>query len=140
MLTDSEVASILAEAKVITANVRWRPVGGRSGEAYYLEATVLAPIQDVTLWLKGYKGRRNRSLALIYKGFPIKKITVHNQHTNPDGYVLRQPHKHAWNEAHDDREAYIPTDITFGDINVEFTGFLRQCNINLLGTYSAIMP
>ena len=67
-------------------------------------------------------------------------ITVHAKHPNPDGTIIRGPHKHKWNETYEDRQAYVPDDISFGDINREFQDFLKQCNIRLLGTYALMMP
>ena len=140
MLTNTEVATLLAEDKIITANVRWHSIGGKYGENYSLEATVLAPSSNTALRLAGRKGKRNRSFALLFGGDPIKMITVHAVHCNPDGTRIREPHKHTWDETYEDRQAYVPDDISFGDINREFQDFLKQCNIRLLGTYASIMP
>jgi hypothetical protein len=140
MLTNAEASALLNEEKIITANIHWRSVGGKHSENYALEATVLAPSRNVTLRLVGHKGKRNRSFALLYGGDPIKMITAHHLHRNPDGKKIKKPHKHVWDEKYEDRKAYIPDDISFGDINREFQDFLKQCNIKLLGTYASIMP
>lgn len=91
MLTDTEVGELLAADKVITANLGWHSTASRHSEAYSLEATVLAPAQNATLKLVGRKGKANRSFALIYKGEPIKKSTVHRRHTNPRRHPSRCP-------------------------------------------------
>ena len=140
MLTNTEVAALLAQDKIITANIRWHSIGGKHSENYRLEATVLAPSSNTALRFTGRKGKRNRSFALLFGGDPIKMITVHAVHCNPDGTRIREPHKHTWDETYEDRQAYVPDDISFGDINREFQDFLKQCNIRLLGTYASIMP
>ena len=139
MLTNTEVSDLLSKDKVITANLHWLPKGGKFLERYFLEATVLLPSDNLLLRLTGNKGKRNRSFVLLYSGEPIKKLTIHYKHRNPDGTVIHGPHKHTWNEESDDRSAYVPDDIEFGDINTEFRGFLKQCNIKLLGTYAQIL-
>jgi hypothetical protein len=139
MLSNAEVNDLLAKEKIITANLRWRPKGGKYSENYTLEATVLLPEDNLILRLTGWKGKRNRSFVLLYSGDPIKKLTVHYKHRNPDGTMIYGPHKHAWDEENEDRNAYIPNDIEFGDVNSEFHGFLKQCHINLLGTYAPIL-
>jgi hypothetical protein len=54
--------------------------------------------------------------------------------------VFRQPHKHRWDDDHHDREAYIPTDIDFSDVNQAFFDFLGECNVTFHGTYQQIAP
>ena len=139
MLTNAEVSDLLDKDNIITANLHWHPKGGKYSERYFLEATVLLPVDNLILRLTGNKGKRNRSFVLLYSGDPIKKVTVHHKHRNPDGTIIYGPHKHTWDEVCDDRNAYVPDDINFGDINSEFHGFLKQCNIKLLGTYSPIL-
>ena len=56
-MTAAQVASILAEDKVITANLLWRPWGRRGAR---LEATVLATKSETRLKLFGYAGPTNK--------------------------------------------------------------------------------
>jgi hypothetical protein len=40
---------------------------------------------------------------------------------------------------HRDREAYIPDDIDFSDVNRAFFDFLKECNITLIGSYQPLI-
>ena len=136
MVTEVEALSILAERKVIGANLGW----SADGVFHRLEAKVLCMDSEEILVLKGTWGRTNRSFALLYRNTPIRKYTVHAYHRDPvTREVVRQPHKHRWDEEYRDGRVYIPDDIQIGDLNEEFMGFLDECNIELRGTYTPIM-
>lgn len=120
MVTAAEAEAILAEPKVIAVNFTWR----RQPRGYQLEATVMAMESQQTLRLLGYIGRKNRSFALLYQNTPIRKYTVHDRHRDPvTKEVIREPHKHQWNDEWQDRKAYIPDDIRIGDPNIELIDF-----------------
>ncbi len=139
MLSKAEAEALLAEEKLITANIRWQPLKSKSGRRYRFEVVVLVPSRNVALKLHGQVAKTNRSFVLIFGGDPIRKYTVHAKHRNPDGTVIREPHKHLWDEVNEDGYAYIPKDITPGDPNREFVDFLKQCNIRLLGSYTPFL-
>lgn len=128
MVTRAEAERILAEPKVIGANLSWR----KDGQVQRLEAKVLCEESGEMLVLKGYQGKRNRSFALLYRNEPIRKYTVHPYHVDP---VTRErvtgPHKHFWDDEWRDRRVYIPTDIRIGDPDEELADFLVECNIVL---------
>ena len=132
MVTVAEADAILASPKVIAANIAWRlfrPI-------YRLEATVLVLETNEFCYLKGTVGRTNRSLVILYKNFPIRKWTVHSHHRDPvTRVVVREPHKHRWDDLYKDRRVYIPDDIRVGDVNDELLDFLNECNITLRGNY-----
>ena len=136
MVTEAEAISILAEQKVIGANLSWTV----DGVIRRLEAKVLCIESEEILTFKGTLGKTNRSFVLLYKNTPIRKYTVHAYHRDPvTRNVIRQPHKHTWDEEYQDRRVYIPDDIRIGNLNDELMDFLKECNIQLRGSYSAIM-
>ena len=129
MVTEAEAQSILAELKVIGANLSWTV----DGVIRRLEAKALCVESEQILTLKGTWGKTNRSFALLYKNTPIRKYTVHASHRDPvTREVVRQPHKHTWDEEYQDRQVYIPDDIRIGNLNEELMDFLKECNIDSL--------
>ena len=133
MVTKSQADIMLAESKVIAANLVWR----LDRRAYRLEATILAEESGELLKLRGYVGWRNRSFALLYRNTPIRKYTVHPLHIDHEtGERTTEPHKHTWDEVNQDRKVYLPDDIRTGDANRELIDFLRECNITLRGAYT----
>ena len=126
----------MAEEKALAVNLVWR----RSGQAYRLEANVLALESKDVLSLRGYVGLKNRSFVLLYQNTPIRKYTVHDRHRDPvTREVVSGPHKHTWDEQWQDQRVYIPTDIDQRDPNSELLSFLSECNIELRGTYEGQM-
>ena len=133
MVTKAQAEIMLAEAKVIAANLVWR----FDRRSYRLEASVLAEESGELLKLRGYVGRRNRSFVLLYRNTPIRKYTVHHMHIDHEtGEKTTKPHKHTWDEINQDRKVYLPDDIRIGDANHELIDFLRECNITLRGAYA----
>ena len=136
MVTEAATQTILKEQKVIGANLSWTA----DGVFHRLEAKVLCLESEEILTLKGTWGKTNRSFVLLYKNTPIRKYTVHAYHRDPETReMVRQPHKHTWDEEYQDRRVYIPDDIRIGNLNEELMDFLEECNIELRGTYSPMM-
>ena len=136
MVTAAEANGLLKEDKVIGANVTWR----MDGNVSRLDATVLCIDSETTLSLRGYYGRKNRSFVLLYRTTPIRKHTVHASHKDPvTRQVVRQPHKHLWDDEWEDRRVYIPNDIRIVNLNEEFLDFLQECNIELRGNYAQLL-
>ena len=133
MVTAAEADGLIASAKVIAANLIWRFRRG----GYRMEATVLVKDSGEALRLVGYVGKKNRSFALLYRGIPIRKFTVHDRHTDPKtGERVTGPHKHWWDDEYEDNRVYIPDDIRIGHPNDELVDFLVECNIDLRASYS----
>ena len=138
MVTAAEADRVIAEDKVIDANLDWRVE--RNTQAFRLQVDVICRTSGELLSLRGYVGDPNRSFALLYRNSPIRKYTVHNYqpHREPlTGQVFREPHKHYWHDEHEDNVAYIPDDIRIGDPNEEILDFLRECNISVRGSYTS---
>ena len=134
MVTKALADQLLQQEKVIAANLVWR----QSGQSYRLEARALATSSGELLRLVGFVGIKNRSYALLHRNTPIRKYTVHDRHTNPNtGQVLREPHKHYWDDEWEDHLAYVPHDIRQGNPNEEILDFLKECNITLRGSYTS---
>ncbi len=135
-MTEAVANELLEENKVIGANVSWR----MDGHVSRLEATVLCIASERTLSLRGFYGKKNRSFVLLYRNTPIRKYTVHASHKDPvTRQVVRQPHKHWWDDEWEDRRVYIPNDIRIGNLNEEFLDFLQECNIELRGSYAQLL-
>lgn len=133
MVTKVQADAMLAESKVIAANLLWR----FDRRAYRLEASVLAEESGELLKLRGYVGRRNRSFVLLYRNTPIRKYTVHRWHIDHEtGEKTTEPHKHTWDEINQDRKIYLPDDVRIGNANHELVDFLQECNIALRGAYA----
>ena len=52
--------------------------------------------------------------------------------------VIYGPHKHIWDDDYEDEYAYVPNDIVVGNPNVELRDFLRECNVEVMGTMQAV--
>lgn len=147
MVSAAEADRLLAEDKVIAMNIFWRADGRGVGrrrthgqrsdiQTFKLEVSVLSLDSGELLSLRGSIGKTNRSFALLYKNYPIRKYTVHNRHRDPVTHIVyTEPHKHIWDDKWQDRRVYIPNDIRVGDPNQELEDFLNECNILLRGSY-----
>ena len=133
-ISTAEVETLVGEAKVITANLVWFT----DGSAFRLEAMVLVVATNQVLRLTGVHGSRNYSFCLLFNNYPIRRWCTRNAHKNPDGEMLSGPHKHRFDEIDGDHWAYKPTDITPTDTNEDLFQFLKECNIEITGTYQAI--
>ena len=134
-VSEEEAEEILAEHKLVTANLVW--IG--EGRRLKLEAMVLGIDSGRILSLRANVGVRNRSVALLYKNVRIRGYCTSRNHLNPGRVLIREPHKHRYDESNGDREAYVPNDIRFGNINEELMDFLIECNIEFRGTYQQVL-
>ena len=71
MVTAAEVDRVIAEDKVIDANLNWRV----ERNAYRLAAEVMCENSSETLTLHGTVGKKNRSFVLLYGNAAIRKYT-----------------------------------------------------------------
>lgn len=126
--------------KTIGESVIWRSQAGRTPR-WRFDASVVAPGVEEPLRLVGNYGKKSWGFALLLGNAPIRRCDCSlKDHRNPDGVVIAEPHKHRWDDVHHDREAYIPDDIDFSDVNRAFLGFLAECNVTLVGHYQPLMP
>lgn len=135
-MTEAQVGALLAEDKVITANLSWRPWGRRGSR---LEATVLAKESNIRLKLYGYVGPRQQSFSLLYESIDIRRLCLSNnaRHINRDKERFEGVHKHRFDESvAQSREAYRPNGIQQPvSIDDAFFAFLQECKIILQGAY-----
>ncbi len=131
-ITKAEADALIAEPKVISANINWR-VEQRWQRMD--DVTVLAESGEV-LRLTGKIGPYNRSYVVLYKNHPIRKWTFHRRTRAPDGSLIEGPHKHTWDDELADEYAYVPDNIRIGDPYEELEDFLKECNITVLGKIS----
>lgn len=132
----AEADRLVAAQKVVSAKLEWRCDAAGS---WRTQAKVLALDSHETLELRAQIGRRNYSFALLYQNQPIRRFTKHYRHPTPAG-VFTEPHKHVWDPALGDVEAYVPDDINpADDINDQFLAFCRECHIELLGEYQRVV-
>ena len=75
-------------------------------------------------------------IALVWSNVPVRRLDFTDQcHKNPDGSMICAPHKHRWDELNLGRDAYLPMDIDFTDVDTGLLGFLAECRIQLMGDY-----
>lgn len=140
--TRAEADEIIQQVKTIGEDVSWQAVPGCRTPRWHLRASIVAPQIHGTLRITGKYGKTNWAFTLLANDVPIRKLTYHRNapHRNPDGTTIRDPHKHRWDEINRDREAYVPDDIDFSDVNQAFLDFLHECNITLHGRYQQLIP
>ena len=63
-------------------------------------------------------------------------------HRNPDGNLIGEKHKHRWSDAHRDKQAYVPPDITAppSDPVLVWSQFCLECRIEHEGTLAPPPP
>jgi hypothetical protein len=138
-LPDKAKADVLSNTpKIIKEEaVQWKAAGE---DRYRLETRVFAPEMQCVLRLCGLKGRTNYGFTLLYRNYPIRKLTYHHRHRKPNGQSVYGLHKHTWDEEFRDGDCYVPNDIDpNSDINCMLKAFLREENIELLGSYQLLL-
>ena len=126
-------ANQLAQApKIIDDDMVWYTVNnGRR-----LKVAVMAVATNEFMELRVYVGQHNRSFTLLYRNLPIRRYCPQGYHRNPDHSIIRGPHKHTWDEQHQDSIAYVPNDIdAYADVDTQIFEFLSEQNITVLGNY-----
>jgi len=130
MVTQAEADALIAEPKLISANIVWR--SWQRGQR--MDSVIaLGSESGAVLRLTGWIGPFNRSFVLLYNNYPIRKWTVHSRTKAPDGSTIEGPHKHTWDDELEDEFAYVPEDIRIGSPQEELEDFLKECNVSILG-------
>lgn len=138
--TRVEVEELLGRIKSITQDISWTVRPGTDAARQYFSVPVNSPGFQGSLELRGTVGPSHWSFALLMNRYPIRRSDYQQTpHCNPDGGVIRAPHKHDWDEQHRDGHAFIPNDIDFSDINEAFQDFLAECAIQLQATYHPLV-
>jgi hypothetical protein len=112
--------------KIINEQVIW----------HKLKVRVIAPDIKETLQVIGIIGKTNHSFTLLFQNLPIRRYCNQGRHTSPDGQTVVGPHKHTWDQIHEDSYVYIPDDINpEANPYEQFLQFLSEQNIALNGDY-----
>lgn len=123
-------------AKFINEDIIWKV--DRNG--YRLKVRVLSLEIKEVLQLVGFIGRTNHSFTLLFQNLPIRRYCNQGRHTSPDGNSVTGPHKHTWDEIHQDGFVYVPNDIDpQADPNDQLLQFLTEQNITLKGNYQKVI-
>lgn len=113
-LTDEEFEAILADqSKTILGDVVWTPDRGRSRTVKF--RVPVGSDADHPLFVVGRCNPDPGTLSYVLVHGAVGRIYALDlgaNHENPDGRLVGEPHKHAWSEKFQDRQAYMPDDIT----------------------------
>ena len=138
--TQAEAERVLTMTKTIGENVIWRSQPGRTPR-WRFDVSIATYGVEEPLRLVGNYGKGSWSFALLMSNAPIRRCDCSSKgHINPGGVIIAEPHKHRWDDVHRDREAYVPEDIDFSDVNQAFFDFLAECNVTFVGRYNPLMP
>jgi len=137
-ITREEAEQVIETAKIITEELTWNRYIRRRNEAWKLSVSFQTENGDMLKLIGNISD--NYSFALIYKGKPIRKYTVHTSaHTDPKTEIkYQEPHKHTWDDQFEDKCCYIPDDISLTDINDAFLDFIKECKIDLQSNYNRV--
>lgn len=98
---------------MVRGDVAWTPDRGRSPTVKFR-----VPVEsdaDHPLVVVGRCNADSGTLSyLLVHGSAgrIYALDLGSDHRNPDGRLVGERHKHAWSEEFEDRQAYVPDDIT----------------------------
>ena len=137
-VTDDEVARVLAAPKHIAGRVEWTLRAGRTPK-YESDFSVHSPVRGdpqpaVIGRIVASSDQYRTRCAFIYNGICIRRWESTGRHRNPDGELILGEHKHRWDEAHEDRWAYVPDDIDATSRHSALDSFMVECGITIEGT------
>lgn len=115
LLTDGEFRSILDEEKLVRGPITWNEDEDHS-PALRFRADVESR-GERPMFVCGYCNMTagKLSLALILRTVGrIYALDIGRDHDNPGRGRAGVKHKHSWSERYQDKEAYMPEDITSG--------------------------
>ena len=145
-LTNDEVTWVLAAPKQVTEQFEWTRRPGRTLK-YECTFSVRVPGWDdpqvpVLGKVEATSTPYKTKCAFIYNGICIRRWESSGPHRNPDGAWIAGEHKHDWDDVHEDRRAYIPTDIDTVSRDSILMSFLLECGITIEGAggYAAELP
>jgi hypothetical protein len=99
-----------------------------------LQAPVLRPDGEELL-LRGWHRTRFGFSLMRHRTVPIRLWNFHN-HRNPDGALVRGPHKQPCHDRQYEKWAYPVSDIPVHNRDVALQAFLKECNIHMIGQQS----
>lgn len=145
-LTDAEFAAILDGPKLINGDIRWETSPDRSGNLIFRKdvETGFELGEHSGLFLTGFHNPRVPTLSFALVLSPEGRIygldIASQNHTNPDGSLVGSKHKHRWKEGSNERQAYVPVDITAqaSDPVAVWVQFCREARIEHRGVMRQI--
>ncbi len=145
-LTNDEVAWVLAVPKQVTEQFEWTSRPGRTPK-FECRFSVRVPDRNdpqmaVLGRIEATFTQYETKCAFIYRGVCIRRWESRGPHRNPDGQRIAGEHKHDWDDVHEDRRAYIPTDIDTASRDSILMSFLAECGITIEepGGYAPELP
>lgn len=115
-ITQTEFEALIADAdKWITGDLRWMPDEDHSPALVFK-----AEVESVVGYPLLVRGRFNLlagklSFVLVHRGTGrVYGLDLGADHHNPSCQMVGELHKHRWNDAEADKDAYVPSDITAG--------------------------
>jgi len=143
-LTSVEFEAILAdEGKRIAGDIQWSEdedhspcivfrveVDNEAGWPLFIQASYNPLIPRTSYHLI------HRQIGRVYG------LDHGQDHRNPDGNLIGEKHKHRWSDAHRDKQAYVPPDITAppSDPVLVWSQFCLECRIEHEGTLAPPPP
>lgn len=136
LLTRATADHLVELPKVVGEPIEWKPIS-ESTKRFQFDVSVYSSESDARIRLMGRLGFKHWSYVLLGpQNARLRRISVpRDPHPNPDGTEMPPQHKHIWSEDYEDREVYIPTDISWDSYNEALRDFARECNITLLHPY-----
>ena len=141
VFTESDLEAILNDAtKTIIGNIRWQPDEDHSPAVEFL-----VKVDSETEYQLKIRGSYNAKcdtlgFALLLTGHGrIYGLDIGTDHCNPKQRVsIGKLHKHKWTNAHKDKNAYVPFDITArtDDIVKVWAEFCTEAKITHHGALS----
>ena len=113
-MTQSEFEAILNDTtKTVFGDIYWREDEDHSIAVEFM-MDVITTSGDPLRVYGSYRAEISRlSYVLLHSGSGrIYALDLGQDHRNPDQQLVGEKHKHRWTEAHQDKEAYVPEDIT----------------------------
>ena len=136
-LSNDEIAWVLAAPKQVTEKFEWTTRPGRTPKSECSFSVRVPDRHDPQMAVLGKveatSTRYKTKCAFIYRGVCIRRWESTGPHRNPDGEIIQREHKHDWDDVHEDRRAYIPTDIDTGSRDSILMSFLDECGITIDG-------
>lgn len=145
-LSNEEVEWVLAAPKQVTQQIEWTTRPGRTLRHECIFSVRIPDRSDPQMAVLGKieasSTKYETRCAFVYRGVCIRRWESRGRHRNPDGERIVGEHKHDWDEVHEDRRAYIPTDIDTDSRDSILMGFLAECGITIEGpgAYAPELP
>lgn len=130
MSTVEELENLYSEEKTVRGEeLVWKFIRN----SYRLEATVLtAGGTELLLRATHHKAY---SFVLLHRKTQLIRRWDTRRHRNPDGTIIVGPHKHKPTTSYGKDLAYNVDDVPQDNLEAGLLAFLKECNINVEGTY-----